>query len=70
MNRDTVDASKSCVELNDTDIPGAHLDEPLEAHNVTAFNTLVATLLRYKTSNFPAKTSDHSEVNANIASAD
>ena len=36
MNRDTVDASKSCVELNDTDIPGAHLDEPLEAHNVTA----------------------------------
>ena len=36
MNRDTVDASKSSVELNDTDIPGAHLDEPLEAHNVAA----------------------------------
>ena len=36
MNRDTVDASKSSVELNYTDIPGAHLDEPLEAHNVAA----------------------------------
>ena len=67
MNRDTVDASKSCVELNDTDIPGAHLDEPLtQCHCFT----LVATLSRYKTSSFPAKTSDHSEVNANTASVD
>ena len=30
MSVDTVDASQSSVELNDTDIPG-HLDEPFEA---------------------------------------
>ena len=34
MNGDSVDASQSSVELSDTDIPGAHLDEPFEAHNV------------------------------------
>ena len=31
MNEDTVDASKSSVKLNNTDKPGAHLDEPFEA---------------------------------------
>ena len=31
-----MDAGQSSVELNDTDIPGAHLDEPFEAHNVAA----------------------------------
>ena len=36
MNGDRVGTSQSSVELNDTDIPGAHLDEPLEAHNVAA----------------------------------
>ena len=36
MTGDAVDASQSSVELSDTDIPGAHLDEPLEAHNVAA----------------------------------
>ena len=36
MNGDSVDTSQSSVELSDTDIPGAHLDEPFEAHNVTA----------------------------------
>ena len=36
MNEDNVDAGQSSVELNDTDIPGAHLDEPFEAHNVAA----------------------------------
>ena len=36
MSVDTVDASQSSVELNDTDIPGAHLDEPFETHNVAA----------------------------------
>ena len=34
MNGNTVDAGQSSVKLNDTDIPGAHLDEPFEAHNV------------------------------------
>ena len=29
-----MDAGQSSVKLNDTDIPGAHLDEPFEAHNV------------------------------------
>ena len=32
----SVDTSQSSIELNDTDIPGAHLDEPFEAHNVAA----------------------------------
>ena len=36
MNGDSVDPSQCSVELNDTDIPGAHLDEPFEAHNVAA----------------------------------
>ena len=36
MNRDTVGAGQSSVKLNDTDIPGAHLDEVFEAHNVAA----------------------------------
>ena len=36
MNQVPVDAGHRCVELKDTDIPGAHLDEPLEAHNVAA----------------------------------
>ena len=36
MSVDTVDASQSSVGLNDTDIPGAHLDEPFETHNVAA----------------------------------
>ena len=31
-----MDAGQSPVELNDPDIPGAHLDELFEAHNVTA----------------------------------
>ena len=33
-----MDAGQSSVEFNDTDIPGAHLDEPLEAHNVGALS--------------------------------
>ena len=57
MNRDTVDASKSSVELNDTDIPGAHLDEPLEAHNVAALRWWL--LCRGINYNFLAKMSDH-----------
>ena len=36
MNGDMVDAGQSSVKFNDTDIPGAHLDEPFEAHNVAA----------------------------------
>ena len=36
MNGDTVDAGQNFVELNDTDIPGTHLDEPFEAHHVAA----------------------------------
>ena len=31
-----MDARQSSVELNDTDIPGAHLDGPFEAHNIAA----------------------------------
>ena len=31
-----MDANQSSTELNDTDIPGAHLEEPFEAHNVAA----------------------------------
>ena len=41
MSIDTGDSrpcSQSTVELNDTDIPGAHLDEPFEAHNVAALH--------------------------------
>ena len=29
-----MDAGQGSLELDDTDIPGAHFDEPLEAHNV------------------------------------
>ena len=36
MNGDAVDAGQGSLELDDTDIPGAHLDEPLEAHNDAA----------------------------------
>ena len=36
MNQVPVDAGHRCVKLKDTDIPGAHLDAPLEAHNVAA----------------------------------
>ena len=36
MNKDTVDAGQSSVKLNEADIPGAHLDEPFEAHNIAA----------------------------------
>ena len=31
-----MDAGQSLLGLDDTDIPGAHLDEPLEAHNIAA----------------------------------
>ena len=31
-----MDARQSSVELNDTDVPEAHLDEPFEAHNIAA----------------------------------
>ena len=34
MNMGTVDVSQSSVELNETYIPGVHLDEPFEAYNV------------------------------------
>ena len=32
-----MDTSQGSVKLNDTDIPGAHLEEPFEAHNVVAY---------------------------------
>ena len=32
----SVETSQSSIELKATDIPGAHLDEPFEAHNVAA----------------------------------
>ena len=38
MNGDSVDANQSSIELNDTDIPGAHLEEPFEAHNVATLH--------------------------------
>ena len=31
-----MDAGQTSLELDDTDLPGAHLDEVLKAHNVTA----------------------------------
>ena len=36
VSDDTVGTSTSSVELHDSDIPGAHLEEPLEAQNVAA----------------------------------
>ena len=62
MNEDNVDAGQSSVELNDTDIPGAHLDEPFEAHNVAALRWWL--LCRGIKHIFLAKTSDHSKVKA------
>jgi len=55
-----VDASQSPVGLNDTDIPGAHHDEPFEAHNVAALRWWL--LCR----GIKLTTSDHSEVNIMI----
>ena len=48
MNKDTIDAGQTSLELDDTDIPGAHLDEVLKAHNVTALHWCMATVLWYK----------------------
>ena len=31
-----MDAGQTSLELDDIDLPGAHLDEVLKAHNVTA----------------------------------
>ena len=36
MNKDTMDAGQTSLELDDTDLPGAHLDEVLKAQNITA----------------------------------
>lgn len=36
VSDDTVGASTGSVELHNTDMPGAHLEEPLEAQNVGA----------------------------------
>ena len=38
MNGNTADAGQGTLELDDTDIPGAHLDEPFKAHNVAALH--------------------------------
>ena len=37
-----MDAGQISLEIDDTDIPGAHLDEVLKAHNVTGGFCIVA----------------------------
>ena len=55
-----MDASQSSVELNDTDIPGAHLEELFEAHSVAAQRWWL--LCRGIRVEFLEKTSDSSQV--------
>ena len=43
-----MDAGQTSLELDDTDLPGVHLDEVLKAHNVTVLRWCMATVLWYK----------------------
>ena len=36
MNDYTMDAGQTSLELDNTDLPGAHLEEVLKLHNITA----------------------------------
>ena len=62
MNEDTVDAGQSSLELDDTDIPGTHLDE--NSMLITSRLLYVGgyTVLQHENPNFFANSSDYREV--------